>query len=72
MASLAALAELHERHGHLQEVILQNFVPHDSYYGREPADIATDAARRVLAYRGGPTARSSTPPSGPARSRLTT
>ena len=29
---------------HLQEVILQNFVPHQSYYGREPADIAADAA----------------------------
>jgi FO synthase len=44
MASLAALAEVHERHGHLQEVILQNFVPHQSYYGREPADIAEGAA----------------------------
>ena len=27
MDSLAAIAELHERHGHIQEVILQNFVP---------------------------------------------
>ena len=44
VASLAALAELHERHGHLQEVILQNFVPHQSYYGREPAEIAEGAA----------------------------
>jgi FO synthase len=44
MASLAALAELHAAHGHLQEVILQNFVPHQSYYGREPADIAGAAA----------------------------
>jgi FO synthase len=44
MASLAALAGAHERHGHLQEVILQNFVPHQSYYGREPADIAEGAA----------------------------
>jgi FO synthase len=44
MASLAKLAELHSEHGHLQEVILQNFVPHDSYYGREPAEIAGDAA----------------------------
>jgi FO synthase len=44
MASLAALTEAHERHGHLQEVILQNFVPHQSYYGREPADIAEGAA----------------------------
>ncbi len=45
MESLAALARLHERHGHLQEVILQNFVPHQNYYGREPAQIAGDAAR---------------------------
>jgi FO synthase len=44
IASLAQLAELHERHGHLQEVILQNFVPHQSYYGREPAQIADAAA----------------------------
>ena len=25
-------------------MILQNFVPHQSYYGREPAEIAGDAA----------------------------
>jgi FO synthase len=43
VASLEALAELHAAHGHIQEVILQNFVPHQSYYGREPAQIA-DAA----------------------------
>jgi FO synthase len=43
--SLAALAELHARHGHIQEVILQNFVPHQSYYGREPAQLADEAAR---------------------------
>ena len=45
MASLEKLAELHERYGHIQEVILQNFVPHQSYYGREPAQIADAAAR---------------------------
>ncbi len=45
IAALEAMAELHERHGHIQEVILQNFVPHQSYYGREPAQIATEAAR---------------------------
>ena len=28
VASLEALAEVHARHGHIQEVILQNFVPH--------------------------------------------
>ena len=45
IASLEALAAVHERHGHVQEVILQNFVPHARYYGREVADIADEAAR---------------------------
>src|ERR671914_587883 len=45
IASLEALAEVHAEHGHLQELILQNYVPHPSYYGREPAEIA-DAAQR--------------------------
>jgi FO synthase len=45
IASLEALAAAHRRHGHIQEVILQNFVPHQSYYGREPAQIADRAAR---------------------------
>jgi FO synthase len=44
--SLEALAAVHGRHGHLQEVILQNFVPHPRYYGAEVADIADEAARR--------------------------
>jgi FO synthase len=44
VAALEALAALHARHGHLQEVILQNFVPHRRYYGEEPATIATHAA----------------------------
>ncbi len=44
--ALEALADLHQRHGHLQEVILQNFVPHQSYYGREPAAIATETSER--------------------------
>jgi len=46
VASLEALAEVHARHGHIQEVILQNFVPHPRYHGREVADIAADSARR--------------------------
>jgi FO synthase len=45
VASLEELAELHATHGHIQEVILQNFVPHQSYYGREPAQIADAASR---------------------------
>jgi FO synthase len=46
IAALGALAELHAQYGHIQEVILQNFVPHQSYYGREPAQIADDASRQ--------------------------
>ena len=38
--SLEALADLHAHYGHIQEVILQNFVPHPRYYGAEVADIA--------------------------------
>jgi FO synthase len=45
VASLEAIAELHAEHGHIQEVILQNFVPHQRYYGQEPAEIADAAAR---------------------------
>jgi FO synthase len=44
VASLEEIARLHAEHGHIQEVILQNFVPHDSYYGREPGEIAEGAA----------------------------
>ena len=44
-ASLDALAEIHSRRGHIQEVILQNYVPHPDYYGREPAEIADRASR---------------------------
>src|SRR3712207_4482492 len=40
VASLEALAGF----DHIQEVILQNFVPHRRYYGEEPAEIATEAA----------------------------
>ena len=43
--ALRALAEVHGEYGHLQEVILQNFVPHPRYYGAEPAQIADEAQR---------------------------
>jgi FO synthase len=46
VAALEALAAIHAEHRHLQEVILQNFVPHERYYGREPGQIATAAAER--------------------------
>jgi FO synthase len=45
IASLEALANLHAAYGHIQEVILQNFVPHPRYYGEEVADIADAASR---------------------------
>jgi FO synthase len=44
VASLEAIAATHARHGHIQEVILQNYVPHQRYYGQEPAEIADAAA----------------------------
>ena len=44
IAALETLAAAHAEFGHLQEIILQNFVPHQSYYGREPAEIATTEA----------------------------
>src|SRR5687768_3984180 len=43
--ALEALAAVHAQHGHLQEVILQNFVPHRRYYGEEPGEIAEEAQR---------------------------
>jgi FO synthase len=51
--SLEALAELHGRYGHIQEIILQNFVPHPRYYGAEVADIADEAARERWGEGGG-------------------
>jgi FO synthase len=45
VAALEALATVHHDYGHLQEVILQNFVPHQSYYGQEPAEIAEAASK---------------------------
>src|SRR3954447_2447102 len=43
--ALEAIAAVHAEFGHIQEVILQNYVPHPRYYGQEPAEIA-DAAQR--------------------------
>ena len=45
VASLEAIADSHSRHGHIQEVIIQNFVPHPRYYGAEVAEIADEAAQ---------------------------
>ena len=51
--ALRALAEVQREHGHIQEVILQNFVPHPRYHGREPAEIADGAQRAVGGVAGG-------------------
>src|SRR5689334_6320318 len=59
--SLEALAASHARHGHLQEVILQNFVPHPRYYGAEVAEIADEASRERWGEGGGTSSRHSSP-----------
>ncbi len=71
--SLEALAGLHAEYGHLQEVILQNFVPHPKYYGAEVADIADQAALERWGEGGDPSAEQQrggssggSPPSLPA------
>jgi FO synthase len=45
VGALEAIAAVHAEHGHIQEVILQNFVPHPRYYGAEPAAIADESQR---------------------------
>ena len=40
VAALEAIAAVHAEFGHVQEVILQNFVAHPKYYGAEVAQIA--------------------------------
>src|SRR6476646_3819753 len=46
--ALRALAEVQADYGHVQEVILQNFVAHPRYYGSEPAEIADEAQRTQI------------------------
>jgi FO synthase len=46
LATLEAIARMHERYGHIQEVIIQNFIPHRRYYGADVgqlAELATEA-----------------------------
>jgi FO synthase len=45
VGALEAIAAVRGEYGHIQEVILQNFVPHPRYYGAEVADIADEAAK---------------------------
>ena len=51
VAALEALAEVHAEHGHLQEVILQNFVPAPPLLRRGAGRDRRRAARAVLAHR---------------------
>ncbi len=60
LESLEALADLQNRYGHLQEIILQNFVPHPRYYGAEVADIADASSRRRWQGDGDTSSRHST------------
>jgi FO synthase len=46
VGALEAIAAVQAEYGHIQEVILQNFVPHPRYYGAEVAEIADEASRR--------------------------
>ena len=46
VGALEAIAAVHAEYGHIQEVILQNFVPHPRYYGAEVAEIADESSRR--------------------------
>ena len=46
VGALEAIAAVHSEYGHVQEVILQNFVPHPRYYGAEVAEIADEASRQ--------------------------
>ena len=52
VGALEAIAAVHAEYGHIQEVILQNFVPHPRYYGAEVAEIADESSRRRWAVAG--------------------
>jgi FO synthase len=53
IASLEVIADVHSDYGHIQEVILQNFVPHPRYYGAEVAEIADEASKARWTSSGG-------------------
>ncbi len=63
--ALRALARVQGEYGHIQEVILQNFVPHPNYYGEEPAQIADAARHRAGRRRDEPVPGTSNPPALP-------
>ena len=51
VGALEAIAAVHAEYGHIQEVILQNFVPHPRYYGAEVAEIADAGLAGTLDQR---------------------
>jgi FO synthase len=59
VGALQAIAAVHAEYGHVQEVILQNFVPHPRYYGQEVAEIADAASEQR--WRDGKTVGSDLP-----------
>jgi FO synthase len=61
VGALEAIAAVQAEHGHIQEVILQNFVPHPRYYGAEVADIADEASKRRWTSTSGKTVGSELP-----------
>lgn len=62
VAALELLAGIHREHGHIQEVILQNVVPHRKYYGEEPGEIAAEVSKRF--WRTGLREEAAGPPGG--------
>ena len=61
VGALEAIAAVHAEYGHVQEVILQNFVPHPRYYGQEVAEIADRGLARALDDRQDPRIRAAPP-----------
>ena len=57
VAALEALAAVHAEHGHLQEVILQNFVPHRALLRRGAGRDRDRRGRALLAHRADATRR---------------
>lgn len=62
ITALELLGGLAREYGHIQEIIIQNVVPHRRYYGEEPAAIATEVAERF--WRTGLREPAAGPPGG--------
>ena len=71
VGALEAIAAVHAEYGHIQEVILQNFVPHPRYYGAEVAEIADAGLEAALDEREDDRLGAAAAGVGDARSRST-